>query len=579
MKGLLIQEFKTLFKSPAAISILIIPVVLMIGLGYLLPSGWIVPSAVTIGIVGSVLLYFGGSLEEIKRTSFMKSMSLTRLNKFSFLSTKILFSVFVSMVSVLWVLFFAWLFTDPIPFLANNFSHLIPSEYGSLSESIAGIQAGEETANAMDVIVYLPFDISWGNIKWVSMLYAGVITIVVSISIAFVFVAFSKSSLSFYLMSFGYLLAMILFGGVVMPSFLIDKDTNGWFTYLYYVVPNYYTNNVMAESFSGGLLPSLLTSIKEILGDGIGIIFDNTGHIIWNKIDGIGPLIDQSIIDGASQADKDLVNEFLTVTYPNLSFSYDNITDAYNAYNSYNGNSEYIDAVYGLLGKPIETFGSWEKLLSSDLNNIFTNIIDGKIPEFSLDKSTIIEWLHHNVFDGLGPIQWSTVKVTLNAILPDLINQDNVEQIISSLLGNGISTYLINGGGIISVIINKLDLSDAPLLQSIFNTLDSSVSNILYNASIEGNVISGILKPFVDNNIVPIIMPIITQLLDMIGSHMDEILNEILTLISNFLETNKPGIYEQFNGMYNVAHWWDYAVPWIETLLLLLVSIKFFKWS
>ncbi len=56
------------------------------------------------------------------------------------------------------------------------------------------------------------------------MLYAGIVTILVAVSLSFVFVAFSKSSLSFYLMSFGYLLAMILFGGVVMPGFLISPE-------------------------------------------------------------------------------------------------------------------------------------------------------------------------------------------------------------------------------------------------------------------------------------------------------------------------------------------------------------------
>lgn len=263
MKGLLIQEFKTLFRSPAAISILIIPVVLMIGLGYLLPSGWIVPSAVTIGIVASVLLYFGGSLEEIKRTSFMKSISLTRLNKFSFLAIKILFSIFISVISVVWVILFAWIFTVPVPFLATDFSHLIPPS------DKEGFQ-----------LVTLPFEIDWTGINWLLMLYAGIITITVSITIAFVFVAFSKSSLSFYLLTFGYLLSMLLFGGVVMPSFLIDKDTNGWFTYLYYIIPNYYTNNIMAASFSGGLIPSVVHAITDDLDK---LIADKTNIEEWIK--------------------------------------------------------------------------------------------------------------------------------------------------------------------------------------------------------------------------------------------------------------------------------------------------------
>lgn len=250
MVGLLIQEFKTLIKSPASISILVIPLVLLVGLGYLLPSGWIVPSSITIGIVAAVLLYFGGSIEEIKRTSFMKSVSLTRLSKFTFLATKILFAMIVSMISVLWVLFFSWIFTEtPLAFLAVDFSNLLGN-----------------TDGVMKVISEVPFKIHWDMVQWAKMLYSGIITIVVAVSLSFVFVAFAKSSLSFYLMSFGYLLAMILFGGVVMPGFLIS-ESNSWFKNLYYLVPNYYTNNIMSNAFSGGILNSVINPLTNVIDD------------------------------------------------------------------------------------------------------------------------------------------------------------------------------------------------------------------------------------------------------------------------------------------------------------------------
>ncbi|NQX83172.1 MAG: hypothetical protein HRS50_00455 [Mycoplasmataceae bacterium] len=285
MKGLLIQEFKTLFKSPASLSILIIPIVLMIGLGYLLPSGWIIPSAITIGIVGTVLLYFGGSIEEIKRTSFMKSISLTRLNKFTFLATKILFSIFISMISVLWVLLFGWFFTEAIPFLAEDFSNLLPAD----------------SLGAMDIIRQIPFNVDWTKINWLMMLYSGSITIIVSISIAFVFVTFSKSSLSFYLMSFGYLLAMILFGGVIMPSFLISSD-NSWFKNLYYLIPNFYTNNVMAQSFGNGL-GSTVGNIVNFIDK----IVDSDSIYLGILLEALDGTIDSVL---SNTAMKDVINAF-----------------------------------------------------------------------------------------------------------------------------------------------------------------------------------------------------------------------------------------------------------------------------
>ncbi len=294
MIGLLIQEFKTLVKSPASISILIIPLVLLVGLGYLLPSGWIVPSSITIGIVAAVLLYFGGSIEEIKRTSFMKSVSLTRLSKFTFLATKILFAMIVSMISVLWVLLFSWVFTaTPLAFLATDFSNLL-----------GGVQEG-----AMAVVAQIPFDIHWDMVQWFKMLYAGIITIVVAVSLSFVFVAFAKSSLSFYLMSFGYLLAMILFGGVVMPGFLISGD-NQWFKDLYYIVPNYYTNNIMANAFSGGVLNSVITPLTNRI-DGLFDFAAYTGIIdapadligIMNIFLSGGSKVTDVLVNGTSNAD------------------------------------------------------------------------------------------------------------------------------------------------------------------------------------------------------------------------------------------------------------------------------------
>ncbi len=333
MKGLLIQEFKTLFKSPASLSILIIPLVLLIGLGYLLPSGWIVPSSITIGIVGAVLLYFGGSIEEIKRTSFMKSISLTRMNKMTFLATKILFSVFVSMVAVLWVLFFAWISADVIGFLATDFSTLIPED---------------PEGGAMNIVRQVPFTINWDKVNWGMMIYAGMLTITVSVALAFVFVAFSKSSLSFYLMSFGYLLAMILFGGVVMPSFLISADTKEWFTTLYYLIPNYYTNNVMAQSFGGTLgatITNLTGGIDHLLFGEVfaGIDFDSFSEAEVTEITSF--LLGSDGVVGGGLSKADWVGDL-----ESLNAWYQDLVDA-------SKNTANIDSFYNALVTPLTNAG------------------------------------------------------------------------------------------------------------------------------------------------------------------------------------------------------------------------------
>ncbi|BDU67507.1 MAG: hypothetical protein TYPL_1600 [Candidatus Tyloplasma litorale] len=375
MKGLLIQEFKTLFRSPSSISILAIPLVLIIGLGYLLPSGWIVPSSITIGIVAAVLLYFGGSIEEIKRTSFMKSISLTRLNKFSFLSTKILFSIFISMIAVLWVLFFSWFFTDVVDFLADDFNN---------------ITEGTD----IEYVGKIPMKINWGNVQWIKMLYAGAITIIISISIAFIFVTFSKSSLSFYLMSFGYLLAMILFGGVVMPSFLV---TNDWFSYFYYLIPNFYTNNIMAEAFGGSL----------------GVTANNLAN-------NLETLLANPFLQDASSGTISSVSTFLSGwdwTQSSLdsiygSIDFNNLSDADGAYvkHTYDWLSQLSDGQY------LEVFSSIDNSLQS-LIPLLSNPIAGQLS--NLDYDTWFSILRNL---GVGVINAGTVAGILSAIPQEQFN-------------------------------------------------------------------------------------------------------------------------------------------------------------
>ncbi len=420
MFGLLAQEFKTLFKSPSSISILIIPLVLLVGLGYLLPSGWIVPSSITIGIVGAVLLYFGGSIEEIKRTSFMKSVSLTRLSKFSFLATKILFSIFVSMIAVIWVLFFSWVFTsvDAVAFLATDFSNLLPEGEG-----------------ITDVIRVIPFNIKWDKVEWITMLYAGMITIIVAVSISFVFVAFAKSSLSFYLMSFGYLLAMILFGGVVMPSFLISAD-NSWFKSLYYLVPNFYTNNVMAASFGSGL------------GESVHGLTDKLSQIIGNE----------SILN-ASQGAIDNINAFFALPnwQDNLS-SFDDFLTAVNTTGAAISDSDmaYYEWVYEFASTGGEIFANLIAGISEPVANVIGNIAGGAIGKLQWDPLWAI--LKPILKDaGLGPAQLGTINTIakpiwnggLNVTVGNAVNGALTDHLgpvivgISDPLGNAISDAIV----------------------------------------------------------------------------------------------------------------------------------------
>ncbi len=439
MKGLLIQEFKSLFKTPASLSILIIPIVLLVGLGYLLPSGWIVPSTITIGIVGSVLLYFGGSIEEIKRTSFMKSISLTRLNKFTFVSIKILFSVFISLISVLWVLFFSWFFSDVVHFLADDFSHLIPSD---------SVDSGP-----MLVIRKISFSIDWSKINWFVILYSGAITIVVSFAIAFVFVSFSKSSLSFYLMSFGYLLSMILFGGIIMPSFLISEE-NDWFKNLYYLIPNFFTNNIMATAFNNGLGPFannianfFETTLIPLLG-GFEEIPTDADLVLINELFESGSL---GGIGGGKPVAWDGSMTDLNIWYDSLTLEQ---------------KTPFIEEVYNFLLIPESEFGveTWNNAAVVVLINneeFFVNFLDSL---FGIYIGDYYDVAMNFLYDG--SILWSGINIP-DAVIPDSIYEGSltIPPIFQSITNTIAMGETIN-------LINSLD-SFSQTLVEMFNTADS----------------------------------------------------------------------------------------------------------
>ncbi len=598
MVGLLIQEFKTLIKSPASISILIIPLVLLVGLGYLLPAGWIVPSSITIGIVAAVLLYFGGSIEEIKRTSFMKSVSLTRLSKFSFLATKILFAVFVSMISVLWVLLFSWVFTETgLAFLATNFGNLL----GSAAQDNKG----------MAVIAKVPFEVHWDKVQWFKMLYAGMITIVVAVSLSFVFVAFSKSSLSFYLMSFGYLLAMILFGGVVMPGFLISSE-NSWFKDLYYIVPNYYTNNMMANAFSGGILNSVaviapLADLLETIGEG-GIYTD-----IFNNLEGNDQAIElvRIFFEGTNNS------ELLTVTLN------DNLTSISGIWqNGWDGTSSQFESVFGAFQSLGLKNGDVLAIQSNGVEILSVSITDTDVSStltyFSGVSQAINDYvdLASNTQDykyieqlAMGNISLGHYLelngVDVNALSNGLFNILNpiLNMGINSILNTKVDEILINNldfDFVLKDIVGSVTGTSGPALTAIMTGVNAVIGKIIDGDS---QTLLNIIVIHNEGGPISASWEISVLLGDLLANHIDVALeldltflagpvallfnhairvsgvNSLLGSISPEWQSTILSVATTVKSMFGELHWYDWVMPWVEGILFLAISIKFFKWS
>lgn len=279
-----------------------------------------------------------------------------------------------------------------------------------------------------------------------------------------------------------------------MPSFLIDKNTNGWFTYLYYIVPNYYTNNVMATAF-GSNLGGMIHSLSDTLGDIAG-----------------------------PMGDKDVLN--ILSTYDNEDYS-----------------------SFDTLFKALLTGGN----VGSD--RVVDGVAYSKIDMSEYDLNSFIETLQGEGFtwcsNSLGSANIKHIDSTdlpnelMNSLMAISNNNENY-QFISDVYNNetlfNISLNWLWGKEITigekTIILYKEDIS--PLLE----------------------IFSFSLK-YISWNKVDSILSINMSVLPM----MTDIFSKLSTLIV------------KIDSMFNVAHWWDYSIPWIETILLLLVAVKFFKWS
>lgn len=227
MNALFYQEFKNFFKSASTIFIFVIPLILLIGMGFYIPESYIIPSTISLGVVSGILIYFGGNFEELKRTSFLKLIATTKITKLTILIVKVLFAIFISLLIIFVLLFFSWLFSSVFPILATDF--------GNINESLRFING----------------ELIWSDINWFLFIYAIFMSLAITITLTFVFVSFSKSEFSFYLLSFGYICVLALFGGVVIPTFLLVH--NHWFGFFRYLVPNYYSANFLVAAFNNSL--------------------------------------------------------------------------------------------------------------------------------------------------------------------------------------------------------------------------------------------------------------------------------------------------------------------------------------
>ncbi len=263
MWALFILQTKSFFKSAGSIFTFVLPLLLLLILGYTVPAGWIIPSVISIGILSTALFQFGTSLEEIKRTAFMKQVGLTKLTKFTTFVTFLIFTIIVTLLGIAWILFWSWFLTTPVPFLSED--------WGSLVEFMPPLLT----------------KLRWEYVLWWSVLYSWIINITLSFAMAFFFLSITKTSESYNFLSIGYIFVVLFLGGVVLPDFIVKLGEGAeWIDWGYYMTPHYYINSFSISAFGGGISGATqgYPAIGSLLGDVIEILNQNGDNDVLNAL-------------------------------------------------------------------------------------------------------------------------------------------------------------------------------------------------------------------------------------------------------------------------------------------------------
>lgn len=292
--------FKQYLRTPYTYIAFLLPVLFIVGLGKIIPAGLVIPSAITIGVTISILFLFGGTVQEMRSTSFIKSISITKLSKSTIVLVNMLVSSVISVIAIILILAFSY-GLDSANFFAQDFTSFSPDT---------------------EVLKYLNSTIIWSNIEWGTFIYAVILTAILSFSIAYLIISFTKTTNSLYIISFIYVFIMILMGGILVPT-ILSVLTGSFVQYLNVWVPHYYTNQLMSASMvtDNVILGGVIKDISENGGAGAYVLsfFSNLPSLDnwnWDAIAHDVNLVDGFINSGADITDYGAFTDYLGTTNP-----------------------------------------------------------------------------------------------------------------------------------------------------------------------------------------------------------------------------------------------------------------------
>lgn len=263
--------FKTILKqygkSPFTYISIIFPIAFLFGLGQVVPVSYIYSTIVSISIIMVAFFLFGGTILEIRKTSLIKSISLTRLSKSKVLIVNLITALIFTTIIIIIISLIVF-------FLTIGNSNFLATDWSFWSDQ--------------KILLLLSGDIYWEDVKWGLYFYSLILGILLAYGLAFLLISLSKSSTTLYLWSFFYLLFFMFGTYTSIPNIFVfgkskDIPSIEILLDLRYVVPNYYSNQTMQIALSNNATYDFIESLLEEAGLNSEIATEIT-DVIFNKL-------------------------------------------------------------------------------------------------------------------------------------------------------------------------------------------------------------------------------------------------------------------------------------------------------
>lgn len=242
MRSVFYLQLINFIKSPAIFIATILPLILLLTMGYVYPVSWTLPSIVTMTTVALVFFLFGSQLSDLKRTGMIKQIQTSHITKVKLISTIILFTVIIVIIVTGWLFLWAWFLTEAVPFLAQDWSRM----------------------NFFTEIGHVRFlsAMRWETFNYGFVLLSILLTILVSIALIMIIVSLTNRQETFLGFTVAYLIAFSVGGGVLFPDILLD--TVNVSNPIAKIFPTYYTNNFVISSVGIGIKEELKPQMDYI---------------------------------------------------------------------------------------------------------------------------------------------------------------------------------------------------------------------------------------------------------------------------------------------------------------------------